>query len=305
MTILKNKLFLFGVCVFGLTSFGGSTSLKAASVDTATNGEIIASTSASDEDKEAEDVDKATAADSDQDTIRDTEDAGVNKNDVNFDYFLTSCYVADNVSNIPAVGKVTGSTELDGSITTAKSLYVVVPNDKLKLEPGEKLIVFGDVGALREKNSGFNKRLIKNLAILQVREGEGRRYLTDVVTVYDEIPVGSPVKLYSGEETVWEKTQVAKESPNHPIKCYVAGGERGRESWNQTDYVILTAGAKQGVVEGLIFQLWEIPWSKNVKLDGVCRGFAKVFYVGGNYSIARIQEGSGSISAGFEALYQP
>ena len=257
------------------------------------------------EDEDAVNEDKAAEDDMDRTTVRDRRKDGVNENGVNFSTFLTSGYAANDISGIPSVGKVSGTPELDGSLSTAKTLYVQVVSSKTKLEPGEKLIVFGDGGPLRERNSGFNKRFIKNLAILKVREGEGRRYLADVLTSYDDIPMGSPVKLYSGEKEIWDKAQVAKEFPTHLIKCFVAGGERGRDNWNQTDYVILTAGTKQGVVEGLTFQLWEVPWDKNVKLDGTARGSAKVFYAGSSYSIARIQAGSYSIFKGFEAVYNP
>jgi hypothetical protein len=287
----------------GLVVFFCSTFSRADSIDAVKDRAAL--TPAASEDEEAVEQDKVIAEDEDQNTIDDTRGTGVNKNDVNFSYFLTSGYAANDISSIPSIGKVSGTPELDGSLSTAKSLYVVVPNTKIKLNPGEKLIVFGDGGLLQEKQSGFNKRFIKNLAILKVREGEGKRYLADVLTSYDDIPLGSPVKLLSGEKAIWDKARVAKEFPRKPIKCYVAGGERGRDNWNQTDYVILTAGTKQGVAEGLIFQLWEVPWDKNIKLDGVSRGFAKVFYAGASYSLARIQEGSDSIFNGFEAVYNP
>lgn len=299
--ILKNKLVLVELCVMGLV-FGGSYSFsRADSTDAQKSPAVIVAPAADDD---AADDDQSTA-DMSSHGIRDRRKDGVNENGVNFNIFLTSGYAANDISGIPSVGKVSGTTELDGSLSTAKTLYVDVPSGKIKLEPGEKLIVFGDGGPLREKNSGFNKRFIKNLAILKVREAEGKRYLADVLTSYDDIPLGSPVKLYSGEKQIWDKAQVAKEFPTHSITCYVVGGERGRDYWLQTDYVILTAGTKQGVVEGLNFQLREILWDKNVKSVGVARGSAKVFYAGSSYSIARIQMGSGAIYNGFEAIYNP
>ena|GEM_PF-3397275 len=310
MSALKNKFLIAGLCVIGFIFLCFSSSVMADPMDAQDHPAAASSApnngkEASGEDEEAVNGDKAAADEMDRKTIRDTRNSGVNRNDVNFNYFLTSGYAANDITGIPSVGKVSGTPELDGSLSTAKTLYVAVPNDKIKLEPGEKLIVFGDGGPLQEINSGFKKRFIKNLAILKVREGEGRRYLADVLTSYDFIPLSSPVKLYSGEKEIWDKAQVAKEFPTHSVKCFVAGGERGRDNWNQTDYVILTAGTKQGVVEGLIFQLWEIPWDKKVKLDGTARGFAKVFYAGSSYSLARIQEGSDSIFSGFEAIYNP
>ncbi len=295
-SIKKSKISFAGVCALGFVLFWACALLKAEPAGADKDNDAVEPTSTAGDDMDAA---------ADQNNTQDAEDENSNSDELNFSYFLTSGYAANDLSAIPSVGKVAGTPELDGSLSTAKTLYVVLSNDQMRLEPGDKLIVFGDAGVLLEKHSGFNKRLIKNLAILKVRENEGKRYLTDVVASYDYIPAGSPVKLYSGERAVWDNAQVAKEPPTQPIKCYVAGGESTHESWNQSDYVILTAGSKQGVVEGLTFQLFEIPPGMDEKSDGIARGFVKVFYAGASYSIARIQEGSDSVLNGFEALYTP
>jgi hypothetical protein len=287
-----------------MASYSFLPSLKAAPMDVEKDNDAIGAAPTPDEDEVGGDEMTSDVKNSPKE-VRYIQPARGGDSDVTFNYFLTSGYVANDISNIPSVGKVIGTPELDGSLSTAKSLYVLVPKDKTKLEPGEKLIVFGDDGSIFEKKSGFDKRYIKNLAILRVREGIGNRYLTDVVTSYDFIPAGSPVKLYSGEKNLWDRSQVAKEAPTHPIKCYVAGGDRAKETWNQNDFIILTAGTKDGVVEGLGFELMELPLGKNQKADGFSRGFAKVFYAGSYYSLARIQNGAGSISTGFEAYYKP
>jgi hypothetical protein len=225
---------------------------------------------------------------------------------VNFSYFLTSGYAANDIRNIPNVGKVEGTPELDGSLSVAKSVYVTISDDTVQVKLGSKLIVFGDGGSLTVKKAGFYKQFIKNLAILRVREQLGkRRYLADVITSYDFIPAGAPVKLYDGEKALWEKAQISKPMPDHSIKCYVAGGERGRDAWNQYDYIILTNGTKQGVVEGLYFQLFEPTYGPDNHKEQEPRGWAKVFYAGANYSLARIKTGSDSIQSGFEAISKP
>jgi hypothetical protein len=301
---LNNKNIGLVLFLAVIASFGILPSLKASPMDVEKDNDAIGSAPTPDDD-EADDKETISEANNSPKEEHYVQPASGADSDVTFNYFLTSGYVANDISNIPSVGKVIGTPELDGSLSSAKSLYVLVPKDKAKLEPGEKLIVFGDDGEIIEKRSGFDKRFIKNLAILRVREGIGSRYLADVITSYDFIPSGSPVKLYSGEKSLWDKSQVAKEAPTHMIKCYVAGGKRAQETWNQNDYVILTAGTKQGVVEGLNFELMEFPLGKNDKADGFSRGFAKVFYAGSYYSLARIQNGAGSISSGFEAVYKP
>jgi hypothetical protein len=302
---VKNLNQTTAILLFAVMTLGGFVpSLKAAPTDVEKDNDAISAKTAADED-EAGDEETAINPSVGQKAGQYIQASTGEDTDVNFNYFLTSGYVANDISNIPSIGKVIGTPELDGSLSTAKTLYISVPKDKAKLEPGEKLIVFGDDGVISEKKSGFEKRFIKNLAILRVREGIGTRYLTDVITSYDFIPTGSPVKLYAGEKNLWEKSQVAKEAPDHPIKCYVAGGDRSKEVWDQNDYIILTAGTKQGVVEGLSFELMEFPLGHNDKAEGFSRGFAKVFYAGSNYALARIQSGAGSIYSGFEALYKP
>lgn len=225
---------------------------------------------------------------------------------ITFDYFLTSGYAANDIRNIPSVGQIDGTPEMDKSLSVAKSVYVLVNDDKTKLDPGVKLIAFGDEGELDVKAADFYKRFIRNLAVLQVREQVGKqRYLAEVVESYGFLPAGSRVKLYDSEKNLWERARTAKPLPTKMIKCYVAGGNKDSDTWTQNDYVILTAGTKQGVVEGTIFQLFEVTYDADNHKVRERRGWARVFYSGGNYCLAQILSDSESIASGFEAVYKP
>ncbi len=266
------------------------------------NGVIVVSPTSNDED----DADTLMSAEKGgQDNGRE-ETSPEDLNELNFNYFLTSGYAANDIKNIPSIGHIDGTPELDNSLSAAKSVYVLVNDDKMKLDPGVRLIVFGDGGSLTVKIANFYKRFIKNLAVLRVREQVGKqRYLADVENSFELIPAGSPVKFYDSERNLWDKARVVKTLPSETIKCYVAGGERGHDTWNQNDYLILTAGKKQGVVEGMTFQLFEITFNSDNRKERKRRGWAKVFYAGGSYCLAQILNDSESIASGFEAVYKP
>lgn len=233
-------------------------------------------------------------------------DSVADDEEITFDYFLKSGFVASDESQVPAVGKVIGSFEGQDSYSVPKKTYIELFSNKVKVQPGDLLVVFKGSGTLEESHSGFSARLIKNEAIVKVLEVQRRRCLIQVVKSFDVFRVGDRVKLYNDEVSRWKKSQIEKAPSNHPIKCYVAGGDFGRESWNKTEFIVLTAGAKKGVVEGLVFELREFKdtglFDENLHIP---RGTAEVFYVGSNYSMARIITNSEPIFKGFEAFYKP
>jgi hypothetical protein len=114
------------------------------------------------------------------------------------------------------------------------------------------------------------------------------------------------VKLYDAEIQRWKDAHAKKTLPTHPIQCVVAGGGPEREQLTETDYVILSAGSKKGVVEGLVFELRSTQetgfMEQSIK---TLRGKAQVFYVGEDYAMARIINSNAPIHKGFEAVYKP
>ena len=76
--------------------------------------------------------------------------------------------------------------------------------------------------------------------------------------------------------------------------------------FNQSDFIILTAGTRKGVVEGQTFELRQNRGRGLFKdPEHVLKGKARVFYAGANYSMAQIIESRESIQKGFEADYRP
>jgi hypothetical protein len=219
-----------------------------------------------------------------------------------FDYFLRSGYTADNILDIQAVGKVAGNDGPERAYSVPQKVYVDLLEDKTDLALGDLLVVFDDIGGITESHSGFSKRLIKNLAVVKIREIQKKRCLVEIVKSYAAFEKGARLKPMAREKAFWNKTRIKKNPPDHSIKCFVAQGDPDRDYWNQADYVILTAGSKQGVIEGLIFEL------RKTKLDDQeesVRGKAMVFFVGPDYAVAEIVSNSESITSGFAAIYKP
>ena len=114
------------------------------------------------------------------------------------------------------------------------------------------------------------------------------------------------MKPYDSEIQRWKDAHAKQALPTKPIQCKVAGGEPNRTQMEETDFIILTAGAKKGVVEGQVFEL------RNSREMGfmekplqILAGKAQVFYVGPDYAMARILKSSVGIQKGFDAVYQP
>jgi hypothetical protein len=74
----------------------------------------------------------------------------------------------------------------------------------------------------------------------------------------------------------------------------------------QNDWVVLTAGQKEGLVEGQLLKLREYD-STGFLSEPVHQpvGDVQVFYAGPEYSMAQILRCSEPITNGFEAWYQP
>lgn len=228
---------------------------------------------------------------------------------VTFDYFLKSGYAADSISDIPSVGRVKGDEGAEETeFAFPQKVFVELTGERSTVKPGEKLIVFDDLGGMSEGHSGFSKHFIKNLAIVKVLEVQKDRCQVQIVKSYDVFKAGARLKSYDREMEFWKKAKTVKQLPERSIECYVAQGDPGRAYWNQADPIILTAGRKQGVVEGAIFELREKrvlgALEDDASVESLC-GMAKVFFAGPDYSVAIIVSNSHPVVRGFVAVYKP
>jgi hypothetical protein len=223
-----------------------------------------------------------------------------------FYYFVKAGFVVPDDSKINSIGRIVGDVESQISYSTGKRSYIDLTSSKLTLSPGDLLVVYRDTERMEEPVSGFSGVLVQNLAFVRVIETHKNQCLVEVKETFAPFQEGDKVKVYDDEIKRWKQAQIKKNLPDYPVKCYVAGGENHRESWSQTDFIVLTAGTKKGVVEGQIFQLREFKergWEGDPLHEP--EGKAQVFYAGPNYSMAQIFSSREPVKKGFEALYQP
>ncbi|HVM32167.1 MAG TPA: hypothetical protein VMU88_03470 [bacterium] len=223
---------------------------------------------------------------------------------VGFYYFVSAGYLVSDDSKVPSLGKVTGDFQGKMIFGTPQKVYVRLVNALVK--PGDFLVVYRIDGNVEEAQAGFVGERVRNLAILQIEEVQADRCLAVVKESFGPFREGDLVKSYGDEILRWKQAQHRKLLPSKPIHCQVADGTDGMEHYAQNQWVILTAGQKDGVVEGQMFKLRQSD-STGFLSEPVHDplGDAQVFYAGPNYSIAQILRCSEPIKKGFEAWYQP
>ncbi|HEY5040175.1 MAG TPA: hypothetical protein VIJ93_13995 [bacterium] len=224
---------------------------------------------------------------------------------IGFYYFVKSGYVVPDESKIPSIGHVLSGIDNQISYSTPHKTFIEL-SPKMSVKVDDILVVYHATDPVREAHSGEVGIWVRNLAIVRVVEIQKQRCLVEVKASFGTFQEKDKVKLYDDEIQRWNQAHVKKEITNRSIKCYVAGGEPGQDYFNQTDFILLTAGKKNGVVEGQIFRIDEQKGGNFIEDSiRVPKGKAKVFFVGPNYSVAQILSNHESIKNGFVAFYQP
>lgn len=220
-------------------------------------------------------------------------------------YFIKSGFVVPDESKPAAAALVKGFT-MDMHYSTPKTCYIEFSNAKSAAAKGDLLVVYRVATMIREPHSGFSGFWVRNLAIVKVLEVDKKRCLVEVRRSFFPFERGDKVRYYDDEMDRWKQAQTKKSLPDHPIKCYVVSVETDHQLLNQSDPIVLTAGSKKGVVEGQVFELRE---GKGTGLleprIHIPTATARVFYVGGDYSMAQILSNHVPVENGFEAHYQP
>ena len=221
---------------------------------------------------------------------------------IGFYYFVSAGYVMTDTGKIPALGTVIGSLPDRLMYSTPEKVYVQLSNAIVK--PGDFLVVYRTNHDIQDENAGHVGRQVENLAILQVIEVQKERCLTEVKEGFLPFGDGDFVKSYNDEIVRWKQAQRRKVLPTLSIHCFVVGGHLEQENYSQNDFVILSAGQKDGVVEGQVFKLRKRN-SAGVLQEDTHQplGEAQVFYVGAQYSMAQILNDEEPIQKGFEAWY--
>lgn len=226
---------------------------------------------------------------------------------VGFYYFVKAGYVTDP-DKIPAIGEVVGNMDYNMNFSVPKKTFIEIDPDKAKLTPGDLLVVYRAVQPVEEAHSGALGFQVENEAIVRVLETQESRYLVETVKSFRPFRKGDKVVPYETEIQRWKIAQIKKPLPAQTVTCYVVGGpaDMVRTSYNQQDFIYLSAGTKEGVVEGQDFRLWKITdtgvMSEELRLPV---GEAQVLFAGPDCSTARILRNSEMIEKGFKAEFKP
>jgi hypothetical protein len=224
---------------------------------------------------------------------------------VNFFNFVQAGFLAADPSQVNGVGTVV-KTEVLENYTVAQKPAIEVTSDNLRVKNGDLFIVYRCEKGISEPHSGFLGYQVEMLALVEVIETQKTRHLVEVKKSFKPFLPGDHVIPYESEVKRWKRVQVKKNLPDHPILAYVAGLDSPRTQYISTDAVLITAGTKNGVVEGQLFQLFKVREGEFEKEDlGLPIGSARVIFCGQMYSIVRIVTCSEAIEPGFQAVYRP
>lgn len=223
---------------------------------------------------------------------------------VGFYYFVKAGYVAES-STLHPIGKVAGSFDYNQSFSLPKTTFVESFSNRVKVSPDDLLVVYRTVNPIGDSQNLDPDYQVENLAIVKVIEVQKNRYRVKVIKSFYPFKEGDLVEAYDIEIQRWKQAQTKKPLPTHPVNCKVAGGVLGQRTYNQLDFIFLSAGTKKGVVEGQVFQLKEAIDTGFLQ-DSARKphGQAQIIYAGPEYSTAQILFNDEPIGQGFEAVYQ-
>jgi len=222
-----------------------------------------------------------------------------------FDFLIQAGYLVRSSSDIPKFGTIAETAHPDEYLMVGMHL-VVSQSSKETVKVGDRLMVYrvldGYVAPETKKSLG---RFVKNLGILVVTRTGSNFVQADVVSVFAPFMINESVKPFEDELDRWKQSRRRKPLPADPIDCAVAGLPSGLERALMNDTVILSAGEDQGVVAGMDFEIQKPVEASVGKKVWVKTGKARVFFVGGKYSMAKIVWNRDLILCGFRAQYQP
>lgn len=224
---------------------------------------------------------------------------------IGFHYFVKSGYVVQEGSDVASVGRVE-EYDFDPTYTFPKKCRLSLSEAGASTKIGDRLLVYRVRQRFNESRSGFTGYWVQNVAVLKVLETGEQGTLAQVLESFDPILVGDQLKTYDQELDRWNGARVKKPLPAESVHCFVAGGDFIHDQFSQSEFIVLTAGADQGVVEGQDFQLRDKKKTNDEEEAlGKPVGLARVFFAGPGYSMARIVWNYEPVYKSFEARYEP
>lgn len=223
--------------------------------------------------------------------------------DPGFEGFLWSGYVVGGPDEVTPVGRVDDPSG-ESAFSTPKKVRLAWSGPPAR--QGDLLVVYRIQQRLREPRSGFSGYWVQNMAVLEVLEEGKGSVLAQVRRTRTPFEEGDLVRPYGEEVARWKESRAKKEPSKQPVNCRVAGGEEGIHHYSETNTIVLTAGRREGVVEGMVFRILEaVPAGPEGEAAENPVGEARVLYAGEDHSMARILFSHRPIVVGSEARYQP
>jgi len=226
--------------------------------------------------------------------------------DFSFYSFLASGFVVSDSEPSGVMGKVVtlAGDPLNYSQPSEPHIQLEKPS---RSKVGDLLTVyhlFDD--SLSGSGLNFQGSWAETRAVVQVEEIVKNVATVKIIQSFAPFAGGDQVRDYGIDVKRWKRAQTKKNLPLTEIHCYVAGGPAMNMNFKQSDNVVLTAGDRKGVVEGMVFAVGK-KVERGSEGDPVVTqiGSAEVFYCGNSYSLARVTRSQEVIQQGFTAVYRP
>ena len=222
-----------------------------------------------------------------------------------FNYLIQAGYLVRSASNVPKLGTIVASSHDDNALTTGMHLTVKL-RTKQTVKEGDLLMVYRVLDEVRDPETNYSLGVfVKNLGILKVTRVEAGFVQADVDKAFTTFYKNDSVKSFEDELDRWKQSRRRRPLSADPIECSVASCSQGSDRAITNETIILSAGEDQGVVAGMDFELKKPVEATVYKKVWTKVGKARVFYVGGKYSMAKVLWNQDLILSGFRAQYQP
>jgi hypothetical protein len=222
-----------------------------------------------------------------------------------FDYLIQAGYLVSSNSEVPRFGIISESAEADAILQPGMHL-VVRKKSSTDVKLGDRLMVYRVLDRYNDPDSKIYLGMyVRNLGLLKVTRIDGLLVHADVLKTYAPFYTNDLVKLFDDEMDRWKQSRRKKQLPSDSVECSVAGIPPGSEHALMNETIILGAGEDQGVVAAMDFELKKPVEAAVGKTTWTKIGKARVFFVGGKYSLAKILWSQEVIEKGFRATYQP
>jgi hypothetical protein len=220
--------------------------------------------------------------------------------------FLSSGFVINDSEPRDILGKV--YTFEGDPLMFSKPIEAHVKLDKpARSKVGDLLTIYRLYEqSLNASQSEFQGSWAEIEAVVQIEGIDKDVAQVKILEGFKAFSGGDLARDYGADVKRWKKAQIKKALPMAGIDCFVAGGDPLNSTYRREDTIVLTAGSRKGVVEGMLFEL-DRKTDRGLAGPPLFNTFgtAEVFYSGNSYSLARIVQSKDVIQKGFMARYRP